>query len=188
MLSPDAALRRPLTSTNWVARFSTNTVTLTLALTLSKYAGTLVSTCFFQLWLGALTLGAVLVPLLHPDFWVFVRAHIGWPISIAAILCWHIVSQVFLNRFVTDGKRIRWPFVWLFAYVALSSAYCVVRPAPCHANHSPSPFAATYACLPCASAGGSCSHGTYPVSPHHHLSFNRTPCCHSDPHHCFLPC
>lgn len=90
-------------------------------------AGTLVSTCFFQLWIGALVLGAVLVPLLHPEFWVFVRDNIGWPISIALIILWHILSQIFLNRYVTDGKRIKKPFVWLFAYVALSSAYCVVR-------------------------------------------------------------
>lgn len=100
-------------------------------------AGTLVSTCFFQLWIGALVLGAVLVPLLHPEFWVFVRDNIGWPISIALIIVWHILSQIFLNRYVTDGKRIKKPFVWLFAYVALSSAYCVVRtPPPVPAPHA----------------------------------------------------
>lgn len=90
-------------------------------------AATLVSTCFFQLWLGTLVLGAIFVPALHPEFWVFVHDNIGWPLSIAVIIGWHIVSQIFLNRYVTDGKRIKRPFVWLFAYVALSSAYCVVR-------------------------------------------------------------
>eukprot|EP00892_Ulva_mutabilis_P009433 jgi/Ulvmu1/6862/UM031_0067.1 len=90
------------------------------------FTGTLVSTCFFQLWLGALVLGAIFVALLHPSFWTLVREYVGWPLSLAVILCWHILSQIFLNKYVTDGKRIRWPFVWLFAYVTLSSAYCVV--------------------------------------------------------------
>lgn len=35
--------------------------------------------------------------------------------------------QIALNKWVTDGKRIKWPFVWLFLYVALSAGYCVVR-------------------------------------------------------------
>ena len=37
------------------------------------------------------------------------------------------VVQIVLNKWVTDGRRIRWPFVWLFSYVALSAGYCVVR-------------------------------------------------------------
>ena len=86
------------------------------------------STCFFQLWLGSLVLGAVLVPLLHPSFWDLVRDNIGWVISFSFILLWHILSQLFLNRYVTDGRRILRPFMWLFVYIGLSAGYCVVRP------------------------------------------------------------
>eukprot|EP00892_Ulva_mutabilis_P002674 jgi/Ulvmu1/12407/UM009_0056.1 len=90
------------------------------------FTGTLVSTCFFQLWLGGAVLGAVLIPLLHPSFWRLVGDNLGWVISLAFILAWHILSQLLLNRYVTDGKRILRPFMWLFLYIALSAGYCVV--------------------------------------------------------------
>eukprot|EP00892_Ulva_mutabilis_P009432 jgi/Ulvmu1/6861/UM031_0066.1 len=90
------------------------------------FTGTLVSTCFFQLWLGGAVLGAVLVALLHPSFWRLLRDNIGWVISLAIILAWHVLSQLLLNRYVTDGKRILRPFMWLFAYIGLSAGYCVV--------------------------------------------------------------
>lgn len=90
------------------------------------HAGTLVSTCFFQLWLAGLLLGTLIMVLLQPQWWEFVGRNACWPVSVLCIIFWHIVSQIVLNRWVTDGKRIKWPFVWLFLYVALSAGYCVV--------------------------------------------------------------
>lgn len=93
------------------------------------FTGTLVSTCYFQLWLSGLLISSIITLLLHPSFWEFVGDYVGWPISIFFIICWHIASQLTLNRWVTDGKTIKKPFLWLFAYVTLSTAYCVVRTA-----------------------------------------------------------
>jgi hypothetical protein len=86
-----------------------------------------VSTCFIQLWLAGAVLGTVVMLLLHPEFWRFVGDYIWWPVSIVLIILWHVASQIALNKYVTDGKSIKWPWVWLFLYVALSAAYCVVR-------------------------------------------------------------
>lgn len=121
-------------------------------------AGTLVSTCFFQLWLAALVLGAVLIPVLHPSFWALVGDNIGWVISFFIILAWHILSQLMLNRVVTDGKRIKRPFVWLFLYIGLSTGYCVVRPCVLRAARSATcalcaAHAACYACWRSAYTG-----------------------------------
>jgi hypothetical protein len=56
-----------------------------------------------------------------------VRDHIWWPVSIAFIILWHILAQQLLNTYVTDGKCIKRPFIWIFSYVALSAGYCTVR-------------------------------------------------------------
>ena len=80
-----------------------------------------------QLWLASVPLGLIIALLLHPQFWGWVGRHIWWPLSTVLMLLWHIMSQVLLNTYVTDGKRIKKPFVWLFSYVALSAGYCVVR-------------------------------------------------------------
>jgi hypothetical protein len=110
------------------------------------FTGTLVSTCYFQLWLAGLLVSSLIVLLLHPSFWELVVEYVDWPISILVIICWHIASQITLNKWVTDGKTIKKPFLWLFAYVALSAAYCVVR----------LPGTATlqlvYTCISCATA------------------------------------
>ena len=89
------------------------------------------STCFIQLYLAGGLVGSVMALLLHPEWWRLVHKHMWWPISIAFIVLWHLTSQLLLNRVVTDGKRIKWPFVWLFLYVGLSAAYCVVRYCQC---------------------------------------------------------
>lgn len=85
------------------------------------------STCYVQLLLAGGLLSMLLAALLHPQFWEVVGEHIWWPISFVLITLWHMISQKLLNKYVTNGKRIRWPFVWLFAYVALSGGYCAVR-------------------------------------------------------------
>lgn len=90
-------------------------------------AAMLVSTCYVQLYLAGALLGSLCTLLLHPRWWQLVYDNIWWPLSIVFIICWHITSQQILNRVITDGKRIKWPFVWLFAYVGLSAGYCVVR-------------------------------------------------------------
>lgn len=89
------------------------------------------STCQVQLVMAGTFLMGVIGALIHPNFWQFVGQHYWWPISIVIIILWHIISQMLLNKYVTaDGKRIKWPFLWLFAYVALSAAYCMV----CHSS------------------------------------------------------
>jgi hypothetical protein len=85
-----------------------------------------VSTCFIQLWLAGLLVGTIVTLLAHPQFWEFVAEYYWWPVSVLLILAWHIVSQTILNKYITDGKRIKWPFWWLFLYVGLSAGYCVV--------------------------------------------------------------
>ena len=90
-------------------------------------AGMLVSTCYVQLLLAGVYIGAIAAALLHPQFWEMVWRHKWWPISFVLIALWHNLSQRVLNSVVTDGKRIKYPFVWLFSYVALSAGYCVVR-------------------------------------------------------------
>ena len=72
-------------------------------------------------------IGIIAAALLHPQFWLMLERHKWWPISFVLIALWHKLSQGLLNKVVTDGKRIKYPFVWLFAYVALSAGYCVVR-------------------------------------------------------------
>lgn len=66
--------------------------------------------------------------LIHPNFWQFVGQYYWWPVSFMIVGLWHLISQKLLNKFVTDGKRIKRPFLWLFLYVGLSAAYCMV----CH--------------------------------------------------------
>ena len=85
------------------------------------------STCFVQLWLASVPIGVIIGLLLHPQFWSLMGKYIWWPLSTVLMLLWHIGTQVLLNTYVTDGKRIKKPFVWLFTYVALSAGYCVVR-------------------------------------------------------------
>lgn len=58
------------------------------------HAGTLVSTCFFQLWLAGLLVSTVIMLLLHPQWWEFVGRNAWWPISVILIIMWHIASQV----------------------------------------------------------------------------------------------
>ena len=90
-------------------------------------AGTLVSTCYVQLLLAGGLVGLLVGTLLHPQFWEVVGEHKQRPISFLVITLWHVISQAALNKYVTDGKRIKHPFVWVFAYLALSAGYCVVR-------------------------------------------------------------
>jgi hypothetical protein len=90
------------------------------------HAATLVSTCYVQLLLAGGLIGFIIGALLHPQFWEVVRVHVWWPVSIALIILWHVITQKLLNTYVTDHKRIKRPFVWLFAYVALSAGYCTV--------------------------------------------------------------
>lgn len=98
------------------------------------HAGTLVSTCQVQLVLAGNFLCLIVAALLHPKFWELVGDYYGWPVSFVLIFLWHALSQKLLNTYVTDGKSIRRPFVWLFAYVALSAAYCMVRPGSVQKN------------------------------------------------------
>lgn len=72
--------------------------------------------------------------LCHPQTWEVAGEQYWWPVSIALIILWHAVSQTVLNKYVTDGKRIKWPFWWLFLYVGLSAGYCVVR-ITCYLEH-----------------------------------------------------
>jgi hypothetical protein len=108
------------------------------------HAATLVSTCYVQLLLAGSLLTLVIGALLHPQFWELVRERIWWPVSIALIVLWHVLTQKLLNTFVTHRKHIRRPFVWLFAYVALSAGYCTVRTPQCF----PSASAFLFACIP----------------------------------------
>ena len=64
-----------------------------------------------QLWLAGLILGSVIMFLLLQES---VWEHRWWPVSIVLIIIWHIVSQIILNKYITDGKRIKLPFWWLF--------------------------------------------------------------------------
>jgi hypothetical protein len=89
-------------------------------------AGTLVSTCIIQLWLAGLLLGSIVTLICHPQTWQFLGENYQWPVSIVLIIAWHVTSQIILNKYVTDGKRINWPFAWLFLYFGLSATYCVV--------------------------------------------------------------
>ena len=95
---------------------------------MSMCAGMLASTCAVQLWAAGVVLSAIFVPIGHPGFWAFVRANVAWPLSIVAIIAWHALSQVLLQKYVTPGTSIKRPFAWLFLYMVLSTAYCVVRP------------------------------------------------------------
>lgn len=94
---------------------------------LTTHAGALVSTCQVQLALAGTLLMVLIGALLHPNFWEFVGEHFWWPVSVVIIIFWHIISQALLNKYVVDGTRIKRPFLWLFAYVGLSAAYCMVR-------------------------------------------------------------
>ena len=77
--------------------------------------------------LAGVYIGIIAAALLHPQFWLMLGRNISWPISFLFIALWHKLSQRLLNKVVTDGKHIKYPFVWLFSYVALSAGYCVVR-------------------------------------------------------------
>jgi hypothetical protein len=90
------------------------------------HAAMLASTCYVQLLLAGCLLTLIIAALLHPQFWETVRDHIWWPVSIALITIWHILAQKLLDTYVTDGKCIKRPFIWIFSYVALSAGYCTV--------------------------------------------------------------
>jgi hypothetical protein len=92
-----------------------------------EHAAMLASTCYVQLLLAGCLLTLIIAALLHQQFWEMVRDTIWWLVSIAFIILWHILAQQLLNRYVTDGKCIKRPFVWIFSYVALSAGYCTVR-------------------------------------------------------------
>ena len=84
-----------------------------------------------QLGLVGLLLGSIVTLVSHPQTWELVADNYWWPASIVLIIAWHIGSQALLNNYVTDGKRIKYPFWWLFLYVGLSAGYCVVRIPAC---------------------------------------------------------
>jgi hypothetical protein len=90
-------------------------------------AAMLVSTCYVQLLLAGCLLTLTIAALLHPLFWETVRYFIWWSVSIALIAVWHFLVQKLLNTYVTDGRCIKRPFIWIFSYVALSAGYCTVR-------------------------------------------------------------
>lgn len=91
-------------------------------------AGMLVSTCWVQLWWAGLTLGAILGALLHPAFWTFVDKYRAWPISVAFIILWHVLSQQALSKWVTPGTEIKRPLLWFYLYALLSTVYFTVSP------------------------------------------------------------
>ena len=89
------------------------------------------STCFIQLWMAGVLLGGVIALFLHPDWWSILQREKWWPISIGTVFVIQQLTKKILNTYVTDGTTIKRPFVWMFAYVALSAGYLVVCSGTC---------------------------------------------------------
>jgi hypothetical protein len=87
----------------------------------------LASTCVVQLWLAGVSLCAVLVPILHPEFWKLVDEYKVWLACAILVSVWHTGSQYAINAWVTPGTSIARPLIWFFTYALLSTVYFAVR-------------------------------------------------------------
>ena len=80
--------------------------------------------------MAGVLVGGVVALAIHPQWWEFLGDNYWWPISIFGVLLFQTATRKILDTYVTDGATIKEPFMWLFAYVALSAAYLVVH--SCH--------------------------------------------------------
>jgi hypothetical protein len=81
-----------------------------------------------QLWMIGAILGLLIAALLHPAFWILVARHWPWVVSLVFVSLWHVLTQLLLNRKLSDGKVVRRPYGFICAYLLFSATYVVVRP------------------------------------------------------------
>ena len=73
-------------------------------------------------------MAAILVPLLHPDFWnEFLPKHIAWPIALITVELFHRSVRVVVKIFIAPGSALKRPFAWFFVYIIFSTVLCIVR-------------------------------------------------------------